>query len=46
MQKVNPAYVEALKTTVKNSPYPAHMRMVLDRIEIDSINIHAVFDNL
>ena len=39
MQKVNPAYVEALKTTVKNSPYPTHMRMVLDRIEIDRADV-------
>ena len=39
MQKVNPAYVEALKTIVKKSPYPSHMRMVLDRIEIDRAQV-------
>ncbi len=35
MQKVNPAYVEALQEVVKKSPYPSHMRMTLDQIEID-----------
>ena len=39
MKKVNPDYVEALKTTVKNSPYPSHMRMTLDQIEIDRAEI-------
>lgn len=33
--KVNPFYVETLKTVVKESPYPSHMRMVLEHIEID-----------
>ena len=31
--KVNPVYVEALKALVKKSPYPSHMRMVLNHIE-------------
>jgi len=35
MQSVNAAYVENLKATVKNSPYPTHMRMTLDQIDID-----------
>jgi uncharacterized protein (TIGR00369 family) len=39
MQTVNPVYVEALKAVVKNSPYPTHMRMVLDRIEIDRARV-------
>ena len=39
MEKVNPDYVEALKATVKNSPYPSHMRMTLDHIEIDRAEI-------
>ena len=39
MAQVNPDYVEALKTTVKNSPYPSHMRMTLDSIEIDRAEI-------
>ena len=37
--KVNPAYVEALKSLVKQSPYPSHMRMVLDHIEIDRAEV-------
>jgi len=37
--KVNPAYVEALKSLVRNSPYPNHMRMVLDHIEIDKAEV-------
>ena len=32
---INPAYVEELKNLVKNSPYPRHMRMVLDQVEVD-----------
>lgn len=36
---VNPAYVEALKTTVRESPYPSHMAMVLDQIEMDRADI-------
>jgi len=39
MQTVNPAFVEALKATVKNSPYPTHMRMTLDRIDIDRAEV-------
>ena len=39
MQKVNPAYVEALKGMVKNSPYPSHMQMTLDQIEFDSAEV-------
>jgi len=37
--KVNPAYVEGLKSLVRNSPYPNHMRMVLDHIEIDKAEV-------
>jgi uncharacterized protein (TIGR00369 family) len=33
--KANPAYVAALKTMVRNSPYPSHMAMTLDHIEMD-----------
>ena len=36
---VNPAYIEALKALVKNSPYPRHMSMVLDQIEIDRADV-------
>jgi len=39
MQTVNPAFVEILKTTVKNSPYPTHMRMTLDHVEIDRAQV-------
>lgn len=35
MQTVNPAFVETLKATVKNSPYPTHMRMTLEHVETD-----------
>jgi uncharacterized protein (TIGR00369 family) len=44
LMKVNPAYVEALKTTVKNSPYPTHMRMVLTQIEIDRADVVIALD--
>ena len=39
MQKVNPAYVEALKGMVKNSPYPSHMQMTLDQIALDAAEV-------
>jgi len=39
MKAVNPAYVEELKKVVKKSPYPRHMSMVLDHIEIDRADI-------
>ena len=35
MAHVNPVYIEELKRLVKNSPYPRHMAMVLDDIEVD-----------
>lgn len=43
--KVNPAYVEALKSTVKKSPYPTHMRMALTRIEIDRADVVIALDD-
>jgi len=39
MKTVNPAYIEELKNVVKKSPYPRHMSMVLDHIEIDRADI-------
>jgi len=39
MQTVNPAFVETLKDTVKNSPYPTHMRMTLEDIGIDRAEV-------
>lgn len=39
MKAVNPAYVETLKNVVKESPYPRHMRMALDHIEIDRADV-------
>ncbi len=39
MKPPNPAYIEELKITVKNSPYPKHMSMELDQIEIDGATI-------
>mgnify|MGYP001392167275 FL=1 len=37
--KANPEYITALKAEVKNSPYPRHMAMALDRIEFDAADI-------
>jgi uncharacterized protein (TIGR00369 family) len=45
MHKVNPAYVEALKTVVKTSPYPSHMRMTLDHIAIDRAEVVIQLDD-
>jgi uncharacterized protein (TIGR00369 family) len=39
MKAVNPAYIEELKQVVKSSPYPRHMAMVLNHIEIDKAEI-------
>ena len=39
MQIINPAYIEALRRMVKKSPYPSHMAMVLDDIEIDRADV-------
>lgn len=39
METVNPAYVEELKSLVKHSPYPSHMVMQIDDIEIDKSTI-------
>jgi len=39
MQTVNPAFVETLKDTVKNSPYPTHMRMTLAHVGIDRAEV-------
>lgn len=35
MQIVNPKYIEKLKYVFRTSPFPRHMAMVLDEIEID-----------
>jgi uncharacterized protein (TIGR00369 family) len=39
MYNVNPAYIQALKTAVRESPYPSHMAMVLDHIDLDCADI-------
>jgi len=39
MQTVNPAFVETLKDTVKNSPYPTHMRMTLEHVGRDRAEV-------
>ena len=39
MKRVNPEYVTALKAVLKNSPYPSHMAMELDHIELDGANV-------
>lgn len=39
MKKINLEYVSALKKTVKNSPYPDHMNMSIERIEMDRADI-------
>lgn len=39
MPTVNPAYVALLKKTVKDSPFPSHMKMMLDDIDIDRAEV-------
>ncbi|WP_022669279.1 PaaI family thioesterase [Desulfospira joergensenii] len=39
MRKPNPEYIDALKLVVKNSPYPRHMAMELDRIGLESCDL-------
>ncbi len=39
MKKINPAYVDVLKATVKTSPYPEHMKMELSDIDYDTADI-------
>jgi uncharacterized protein (TIGR00369 family) len=39
MKKINPAYVQALKKIVKHSPYPSHMMMEIEQIEMDQAQI-------
>jgi len=45
MQTVNPAFVETLKATVKNSPYPTHMRMTLEHVEMDRAEVVIQLDD-
>ena len=39
MEILNPDYIEVLKKTVKNSPYPSHMKMELSDIENDRAEV-------
>jgi uncharacterized protein (TIGR00369 family) len=39
MKIANPAYLDALKKTVEQSPYPRHMAMALNHIEIDKADV-------
>lgn len=39
MVTINPEYVRELKTIVRKSPFPRHMAIVLDHIEIDRADI-------
>jgi uncharacterized protein (TIGR00369 family) len=39
MKTINPEYIEALKAAVKKSPYPRHMAMELDHIELDRATV-------
>ena len=39
MKRINPIYIEELKSVVKESPYPRHMSMELDHIELDGAEI-------
>ena len=39
MKKANPEYIAVLKKTVKESPYPHHMKMSIEHIEIDRADI-------
>ncbi len=35
----NPEYIKELITIVKQSPYPSHMSMALDKIELDQAEV-------
>ncbi|WDP89353.1 MAG: PaaI family thioesterase [Desulfobacter sp.] len=39
MKTPNPEFVRQLKTMVKNSPYPSHMRMALTEISFDACTV-------
>ncbi len=39
MKTINPAYIQELKSLVKQSPYPRHMSMEIDHIELDGADI-------
>ena len=39
MDKINPAYIEELKTLVKESPFPSHMAMQIAEIQVDRADI-------
>lgn len=39
MKPVNPAYVDELKELLKKSPYPTHMSMEIETIDIDRADI-------
>ncbi len=45
MTLINPKYVKELKKLVKTSPYPSHMAMEIDTIEIDAADILLRLDN-
>jgi uncharacterized protein (TIGR00369 family) len=39
---INPEYVEALKTSVRFSPYPAHMSMTLEDLQVGSARLELI----
>lgn len=39
MKQVNPDYIEKLKRTIRNSPYPRHMAMALADITFDTAEV-------
>lgn len=39
MKTINPVYIQELKSLVKQSPYPRHMSMEIDHIELDGADI-------
>jgi len=39
MKTIDPAYIEALKNVVKKSPFPRHVSVVLEHIEMDRADI-------
>src|SRR6266516_2091739 len=39
MSIINPEYVERIKTMVRRSPYPAHMSMTIEDLQVGSCKI-------
>lgn len=44
-QTPNPAYIEEVKSIVRNSPYPSHMSMVLTKLAIDRATVELTLNH-